>query len=109
LARRLRVCRDDPDDVSRAAHDGHGEKRLELLLLELGDVLRPRIGKSVLADDRGLAVLGGPPGEALPALERDLADLPLVRRRRRAQDETGSVVLDEGSDARVAGASLRTY
>jgi hypothetical protein len=80
LARRLRVRGDCADRIARAAEDRERQQRLEPLLLELGHVLRARIGSRVVADERGLAVLGRPPGEALPALERDLSGLPLVGR-----------------------------
>ena len=58
-----------PIALARAPDDRHREQRLELLLLELGHVLRARVGERVVADERGLAVLGRPPGEALAALE----------------------------------------
>ena len=106
LPRGLGVRGDRADRLARAADDRHGEQRLVALLLELRHVLHPRIGERVLADERRLAVLCGPPREALAPLERDLPDLALVRRRRRAHDEP-RVVLDEVDEAAVDAARVR--
>ena len=98
LARCLGVRGDRSDRVPRAADDGHREERLEPLLLELGDILHPRIRERVVADERRLAVLHGPPGEAVGPVEHDLPGMLLVRRRSRAKDEP-RVVLEEVDEA----------
>ncbi len=102
---RLGVRGDRADRLARATDDRHGDERLVALLLELGDVLHPRIRERVVADERGLAVLDRPPREALAALERDLSRLPLVRRRRGAHHE--AVVLEEVDEAPVDAARVR--
>ena len=91
---------------SVTADDGEREQRLELLLLELREVLRARVGESVVADERGLAALRSPPREALAALDDDLPRLPLVRRRGSAQHEPLAVVLDQVREARVHAARV---
>ena len=105
LARRFRVRRDRADRLTCPPDDRHGEERLEPLLLELGHVLHPRVGERVVADERRLAVLHRPPGEALAALERDLSRLSLVGRRRRPQDEP--LVLEQVDEAGVHAARVR--
>ncbi len=106
LPGRRGVGGDGADRLARAPDDGKREQRLELLLLELGNVLRPRVVERVLANERGLAVLGRPPREALSTLERDLARLALVRRGRGAQLEPLAVVGDEIREARMDAACL---
>ena len=71
---------DDPHDLAGAAHDRNGEQGLEVLLLELRHVLHARVGKSVVADERRLAVLGRPPGESFSTRKRDLADQAFIGR-----------------------------
>ena len=95
-----------PMTSAGAADDGDREQRLELLLLELGEVLRARVGEGVVADERGLAALRRPPGEPLAALHDDLPRLPLVRRRGRAQDEPLAALVDEIREAGVDAARL---
>jgi hypothetical protein len=97
---------DDADQIAGTADDRNGEERLELLLLELGDVRRPRVVERVLADERRLASFGSPPRESLALLERHAADVLLVGRRGRAQDEALSVVLQQVDEARVHSARL---
>ncbi len=105
LPRGLGVRGDRADRLTRATDDRYREQRLVAVLVELRDVLHPGIGERVLADESRLAVLRGPPREALAPLERDLPDLAFVRRRRRAHDQT--VVLDEVDEAAVDAARVR--
>ena len=106
LARRPSVARDDADDVPVLADDRHADERLEELLLELRDVLRPRVLEESLADPGRLLPLRRPPGEALAALEHDLADLLGVGLGRRRQDEA-VLALHEVHEARVDGGGVR--
>ena len=76
----------------------------KLLLLELRDVLDARVVEQLVADERGLLVLGRPPGETLAPLERDLADEVRVGLRGGAQHE--AFVLDQVDEARVDGARV---
>jgi hypothetical protein len=71
LAWRRRVHDHDADDLARAPGDRHRGHRLEALLLELGDVLHPRIGERVLADERGLPAPRHPPGQPLVEAQLD--------------------------------------
>ena len=88
-----------------ASDDRHGEERLEPLLLELGDVLHPRVVERVVADERRLAVLGRPPREALA---RSSATLPAWRSYGgdAARRTSRVVVLDEVDEARVDAARV---
>ena len=52
-------------------------------------------------------MLEGPPGEPLPALERDLAYEVRVRLARRAEDEPLGTVFEEVDEARMDGARVR--
>src|SRR5207253_7196970 len=79
LARRLGVQRDRRDGRTGLVEDRHRYKRLEPLLLQFRDVLEARVRDGVLPDQDRLAVLQGPPGDALTTLERDLSDELLVR------------------------------
>ncbi len=105
LVRRLGVARDDADDVAVLAHDRHGDERLEALLLQLGDVLDARIVEELVADPGRLFVLGGPPGEALAALERDPPDEVRVGLRGGLEHEP--VLLDEVHEAGVDRGGVR--
>ena len=107
LAGRLGVGGDDAEHVAPTSDDRNGEKRLELLLLELREVLRPRIGQRVVADERGLAALSRPPREPFPALHDNLSSLPLVRRRRRSELEPLPVLREQVHEASVDAAALR--
>src|SRR5205823_7699760 len=99
LARRLGVEQDRAGGAAVLAEDGHGDERLEALLLELGDVLDTRVRECVLPDECGLAVLERPPREPLAALERDLADQVLVRLARGPEHQAPTAVLDEVDEA----------
>ena len=100
LARRLRVQDDHPDHVAGLGEDRYRDHRLEALLLELGDVLHPRVLHRVLADElRGLRP-GDPARQALVDAEPQLADEARVARRRRAQRQP--VALEEVDEAGVA-------
>ena len=107
LPRRLGVGGDDADRVARAADDREREQRLEPLLLELGEVLRPRVRQRVVADEGRLAALRRPPGEALAALHDDLARLALVRRRGCAQHEALAGLVEQVREARMHAARVR--
>ena len=62
--------------------DRDGEKRLELLLLQLRDVLDAGVVEQVLPDERRLAPLGRPPCEPLARSRQfDLAGEMRIRLR----------------------------
>ncbi len=104
LARGLGVARDDADDVAVLAHDGHGDERLEALLLELGDVLHTGVVEQLVADPGRLLVLRRPPREALAPVERDRADEVRVRIRGGLQHQ--AIALDQVHEAGVDGAGV---
>ena len=74
LTRCLGVERHGSDRGAVLGEDRHRDERLKLLLGELGDVLEAGIGERVLSNERRLAVLDRPPGEALAPFERDVPD-----------------------------------
>ena len=106
FARRFRVEGDRADRVAAAPQDRDRDERLEPLLLEFGDVLDARILERVLADERRLAAVDGPPGEPLAAQELDLVDERRVRRRGGAEDELRSLTIEEIDEAGVHRACL---
>ena len=78
---RLGVQDDDANHVAGLGEDRHRDHRLEVLLLELGNELHPRVGHRVLANElRGL-VARHPAREPLVDAERELADETRVTRR----------------------------
>ena len=95
---------DDADRVARARRNRHRDDRLKAFLLELGDVVHPRILECVLADEGGLPVTRDPPGEALVEPELDLPDDVGVHVRGRAQSQPLS--LQEVDEARVTARRL---
>ncbi len=106
LARRLGVRGDDADHVAGAPDHRHREQRLELLLLELREVLRARVGEGVVADERRLGALGRPPREPLSAVDDDLAGLALVRRRGGAEHQPLAVLGEEVDEAGMDAARV---
>ncbi len=100
LTRRDRVERERPDRIAALAEHRDRDERLELLLLELGDVLDARVVEGVVADERRLSPVERPPGEPLAAFEHDLPGEGRVRVGRGAEDEL-LVALEQIDEARV--------
>ena len=100
LARRLGVEDDDPDHVAGLGQDRDRDHRLEVLLLELGHELHPRVRHRVLADELGGLGACDPAGEALVDAQPDLPDEPRVARRGGAQHQ--AIALEEVDEAGVA-------
>jgi hypothetical protein len=99
LVRRRRVHDDHADHVAAARRHRDRRHRLEAVLLELGDEVRPRVIRRALADERGLAVAHRPAREALVDAELDPPDLPRVHRRGGAQPQPAAC--DEVDEAGV--------
>ena len=101
LAGRLRVKRDDADDLARLAPQGDGDERLVAILLGLGHDLGSRVGERPFGEEHRLVVLGHPSGQPLALLEPEPADERGVRIGHRAQHQRG-VGLDHVDEAGVA-------
>ncbi len=96
-----------PITLAVARDDRHAQKRLEALLLQLGNVLRALVLQQLVGDEGRLAMLRRPPREALASLEHDPAGEMVVRSARSPQDESLTVVVDEIDEARMNGARVR--
>ena len=99
LARRLGMEDDHTDHVAVAREHGHGDHRLELLLLELRHVLHARVVERVVADELGRLRARDPAGEPLADPPAERADQVRVARRRGPQHQP--VALHEVDEAGV--------
>ncbi len=100
-ARRLGVERDHADHAIALEDERHRDERLVLLLLELREVLHPRIRQHVLVDEHRLAVLEHPPGDPLAGAHRDATAEVGVALRRGAQHDPPAALLGEEDVRRV--------
>ena len=100
LARGDGVQHDHPDDVAGPADQRHGDHRLEVVLVELGDVVVARVLERVVADQHRLARARDPAADPLADAEPRPADEVAMDRRRGPQHEP--LVLDQVHQAGVA-------
>ena len=105
LVRRLGVQRDHPHHAAVAVEHRNGHERLEPLLLELREVLHPRVLERLLLDERRTPGLHHPSGEALPELHADDAGEMLVGRGGRPEHQ--AIAVEEPDQAGVAPRRLR--
>jgi hypothetical protein len=101
------VQRDRADAITALPEQRDRDERLEVFLLELGDVLDARILERVLADEGRLVPLERPPRETLASLEHDRSRQASVRIRRGTQHEPLAVAVEQVDEARVRGARVR--
>ena len=100
-ARGLGVQRDHADHALTLGDQRHGDERLVLLLLELGEVLDARVGERLLRDEDRLPVLQHPAGDALARRHRDAAAEMRVALRGGAQHDSPPAVLAQEDVGRV--------